>query len=155
MDALGYVFCKQPGPPRFQLGSAPCQFDGWTYGLPKGIRGMLERLRILYYSKPSRPPSRSRSVESIVAEAKRLGEAGVVEINLIAQDLTAYGFDLKPRSTLTHLLTALEEVEEIKWIRLMYAYPRSFPKGLIDLMANLKRSFHISTCPYSTFRTLF
>ena len=76
---------------------------------------------------------------SIVAEAKRLGEAGVVEINLIAQDLTAYGFDLKPRSTLTHLLTALEEVEEIKWIRLMYAYPRSFPKGLIDLMAESEK----------------
>ncbi|MGB0645649.1 MAG: 30S ribosomal protein S12 methylthiotransferase RimO [Bradymonadia bacterium] len=86
-----------------------------------------------------RGPQRSRSVASIVAEAKRLGEAGVVEINLIAQDLTAYGFDLKPRSTLTHLLAALEQVEEIKWIRLMYAYPRSFPKGLIDLMAKSEK----------------
>ena len=68
-------------------------------------------------------------------EAKRLGDSGVVELNLIAQDLTAYGFDLKPRRNLTQLLEALETVESVKWIRLMYAYPRSFPKGLIDLMA--------------------
>ncbi len=82
-----------------------------------------------------RGPQRSRSIESIVAEAQKLADAGVVELNLIAQDLTAYGFDLKPRRNLTHLLEALEQVENIKWIRLMYAYPRSFPKGLIDLMA--------------------
>ena len=86
-----------------------------------------------------RGPQRSRSIDSIVAEATRLAQAGVVELNLIAQDLTAYGFDLKPRQNLTHLLEALEAVEEIKWIRLMYAYPRSFPKGLIDLMARSEK----------------
>ena len=86
-----------------------------------------------------RGPQRSRSIESIVDEAKRLGEAGVVELNLIAQDLTAYGFDLKPRQNLTQLLEALETVDSIKWVRLMYAYPRSFPKGLIDLMARSRK----------------
>ena len=82
-----------------------------------------------------RGPQRSRSIESVVAEAEQLAQNGVVELNLIAQDLTAYGFDLKPRRNLTHLLQALEEVEGIRWIRLMYAYPRSFPKGLIEQMA--------------------
>ena len=69
-------------------------------------------------------------------EAQQLADAGVVELNLIAQDLTAYGYDMKPRQTLTALLEALVKVDGIRWIRLMYAYPRSFPKGLIDLMAS-------------------
>ena len=83
-----------------------------------------------------RGPQRSRSIDSIVNEAKSLAQQGVVEFNLVAQDLTAYGFDLRPRSSLTRLLEALGEVDDIRWIRLMYAYPRSFPKGLIELMAN-------------------
>ncbi|MBV71840.1 MAG: 30S ribosomal protein S12 methylthiotransferase RimO [Myxococcales bacterium] len=82
-----------------------------------------------------RGPQRSRGVESVVREATQLAEQGVVEFNLIAQDLTAWGYDLKPRQNLTHLLRALVEVDGIRWIRLMYAYPRSFPKGLVELMA--------------------
>ncbi len=82
-----------------------------------------------------RGPQRSRSIESIVTEAEALAKQGVLELNLIAQDLTAYGYDLRPRLNLTALLEALVKVEGIRWIRLFYAYPRSFPKGLIDLMA--------------------
>ncbi len=82
-----------------------------------------------------RGPQRSRSIPSIVAEAQRLAASGVLELNLVAQDLTAYGFDLQPRSSLTQLLEALVQVKGIAWIRLLYAYPRSFPKGLIELMA--------------------
>jgi ribosomal protein S12 methylthiotransferase len=86
-----------------------------------------------------RGPQRSRSIDSIVEEARGLAAQGVVELNLIAQDLTAYGYDLRPRLNLTALLEALLEVEGVRWIRLFYAYPRSFPKGLIDLMANEPR----------------
>ena len=86
-----------------------------------------------------RGPQRSRSIESVVREARSLIEQGVVELNLVAQDLTAYGYDLKPRSNLTALLAALEEIEELQWIRLFYAYPRSFPKGLIDHLALSKK----------------
>jgi ribosomal protein S12 methylthiotransferase len=82
-----------------------------------------------------RGPQRSRSIPSIVAEAESLAAQGVLEFNLIAQDLTAYGYDQTPRTNLAALLEALAKVEGIRWIRLMYAYPRSFPKGLIDLMA--------------------
>ena len=82
-----------------------------------------------------RGPQRSRSIDSVVKEATALAEQGVVEFNLIAQDLTAWGYDLKPRQNLTDLLKALVKVDGIHWIRLMYAYPRSFPKGLVELMA--------------------
>jgi ribosomal protein S12 methylthiotransferase len=81
-----------------------------------------------------RGPQRSRGIESCVAEAARLAQSGVVEFNLIAQDLTAYGYDLEPRSNLTALLEALARVDGIRWIRLLYAYPRNFPKGLVELM---------------------
>ena len=87
-----------------------------------------------------RGPQRSRSIESVVKEAQDLSAKGIVELNLVAQDLTAYGYDLKPRSNLTALLEALEEVDGIQWIRLFYAYPRSFPRGLID---HLERSTKI------------
>ncbi len=82
-----------------------------------------------------RGPQRSRGITSVVREAEQLAAQGVVELTLVAQDLTAYGYDLAPRSNLTALLEALAGVEGVRWIRLLYAYPRSFPKGLIDLMA--------------------
>ena len=83
-----------------------------------------------------RGPQRSRSIESVVSEAAALAAQGVVEFNLIAQDLTAYGYDQRPRSSLTALLEALVQVEGIRWIRLLYAYPRSFPKGLVEMLAS-------------------
>ncbi len=83
-----------------------------------------------------RGPQRSRSIESCVAEATRLAAAGVLELNLVAQDLTAYGYDAEPRTNLTALLEALAQVDGVRWIRLLYAYPRSFPKGLVDLIAS-------------------
>ncbi|MEZ4463298.1 MAG: 30S ribosomal protein S12 methylthiotransferase RimO [bacterium] len=86
-----------------------------------------------------RGPQRSRSIESILREARMLAEQGVVELNLVAQDLTAYGYDLTPRLNLTALLEPLAQVDGIRWIRLLYAYPRSFPKGLVDLMASERR----------------
>ena len=86
-----------------------------------------------------RGPQRSRSIDSVVQEAEALARSGVVELNLVAQDLTAYGYDLKPRTNLTALLTALAQVDGIRWIRMMYAYPRSFPKGLTALIASEPR----------------
>lgn len=80
-----------------------------------------------------RGPQRSRSIRSVVKEAEWLAANGVKELNLVAQDLTAYGYDLTPRLNLTALLEELVTVD-VQWIRLLYAYPRSFPKGLIDLM---------------------
>jgi ribosomal protein S12 methylthiotransferase len=78
---------------------------------------------------------RSRPVDDIVAEAQALAASGVRELNLVAQDLTAYGHDLPGRPKLHQLVKALCAVD-VRWIRLHYAYPRVFPDELIDVIAS-------------------
>ena len=82
-----------------------------------------------------RGAQRSRPVEDLVAEARTLAGSGVRELNLVAQDLTAYGHDLPGRPRLHELLRALCAVD-VRWIRLHYAYPRTFPEELIDVIAS-------------------
>jgi ribosomal protein S12 methylthiotransferase len=81
-----------------------------------------------------RGPHRSRSIDSVIKEAALLAEAGVKEINLIAQDLTAYGRDRKDGTTLYRLLTELEQVDGLVWIRLLYAYPNYLEAPLLELI---------------------
>jgi len=76
----------------------------------------------------------SRKMEDILEEAAFLAQSGVKELLLIAQDLSYYGRDLYRKSMLVPMLKQLAEVDGISWIRLHYAYPESFPAGLIDLM---------------------
>ncbi len=83
-----------------------------------------------------RGPHRSRSIESVVIETRQLAQAGVKEINLIAQDLTAYGRDRKDGSTLYRLLREIAQVDDIEWIRLLYSYPNFLEPELLDLIAN-------------------
>ncbi len=78
---------------------------------------------------------RSRPIADLVKEATMLADQGVQELNLVAQDLTAYGHDLPGRPKLHELLKELAKVD-VKWIRLHYAYPRVFPDELIEVMAN-------------------
>jgi ribosomal protein S12 methylthiotransferase len=81
--------------------------------------------------------TRSRTVESLVEEAKRLALCGVKELNLVAQDLTEYGMEFRyQQMTLEKLLPALAKIDGIRWIRLFYAYPDQFSDELIDIMAN-------------------
>jgi ribosomal protein S12 methylthiotransferase len=81
-----------------------------------------------------RGAQRSRPIDDLVAEARTLAASGVRELNLVAQDLTAYGHDLPGKPALHQLLDALCTVD-VRWIRLHYAYPRVFPDALIDVMA--------------------
>ncbi|HEY1908766.1 MAG TPA: 30S ribosomal protein S12 methylthiotransferase RimO [Myxococcaceae bacterium] len=81
-----------------------------------------------------RGAQRSRPIDDLVAEARTLAASGVRELNLVAQDLTAYGHDLPGRPQLHQLLEALCTVD-VRWIRLHYAYPRVFPDALIEVMA--------------------
>lgn len=74
----------------------------------------------------------SRTIESLVSEAKSLARQGVKEIMLIAQELTYYGLDIYKSRELPALIKALNEVEGIEWIRLHYAYPSKFPIEIID-----------------------
>ena len=76
----------------------------------------------------------SRTIESLVEEARSLARRGVKELMLIAQELTYYGLDIYKKRELPRLLRALAEVEGIEWIRLHYAYPSKFPTEIFDVI---------------------
>lgn len=76
----------------------------------------------------------SKPIERIVEEANHLAKQGVKEINLIAQDVTQYGYDLYQEFTLPKLLRELNEVEGIEWIRLLYFYPNRLTDEVIEAM---------------------
>ena len=78
---------------------------------------------------------RSRQPQAIVAEVAKLVAAGVKEINIIAQDITMYGRDLEPQSSLTDLLKQVIKVAQPPWLRLLYAYPAGLETELLDLIA--------------------
>ena len=76
----------------------------------------------------------SKTIEEIVAEAKKLVSMGVKEIMLIAQELTYYGLDIYKKRALSDLLKYLSDIEGLHWIRLHYAYPSKFPLDILDVM---------------------
>ena len=85
----------------------------------------------------------SRTLDSVIAEAEQLASAGVRELNLVAQDSTAWGKDLPiptgVRPRLETMLRALDEVEGLDWIRLLYLYPTAVSEELIEVLASSKR----------------
>lgn len=76
----------------------------------------------------------SKTIEEVVAEAKKLVSMGVKEIMLIAQELTYYGLDIYKKRALGDLMKYLSDVEGLHWIRLHYAYPSKFPLDILDVM---------------------
>jgi ribosomal protein S12 methylthiotransferase len=82
---------------------------------------------------------RSRSVESIVLEAKQLAAQGVKELLLISQDSTFYGIDRGERGALPKLLRELNRLDGIEWIRLLYLYPTTITNDVIDAIADLDK----------------
>ncbi len=77
---------------------------------------------------------RSRPIEELVDEAKRLRDGGARELILVSQDSSAYGRDLYRRPATMHLLEALHKIEYLPWLRVLYWYPTNFPKAVLDLM---------------------
>ncbi len=78
----------------------------------------------------------SRTIESVLEEVKRLDAQGVKEINIIGQDITAYGMDLYHELSLAKLLRAMVKVtQHIQWIRLLYAFPAHVTQELIQTIA--------------------
>ena len=77
---------------------------------------------------------RSKPIEELAAETKKLASKGVKELILIAQDLTYYGLDLYKKRNLAELLENLVKVEGIEWIRLHYAFPTGFPMDVLEVM---------------------
>lgn len=81
----------------------------------------------------------SRPIENIVKEANELVNKGVTEIILIAQDTSSYGIDLYGKQALPELLEKLNKIENLSWIRIMYAYPTQMTDELIDAIAKLDK----------------
>jgi len=79
---------------------------------------------------------RSRTRESIVAEARALAARGIKELLLISQDTTFYGIDRQERGALAKLLRELNEVEGLEWIRLLYLYPTTITDDVLAAMAD-------------------
>jgi ribosomal protein S12 methylthiotransferase len=78
---------------------------------------------------------RSRRVESVVREAENLAQAGAREITLIGQDTTSYGEDLGLRDGLAQLLEKLTGIEELLWVRFLYAYPNRVTQRVLETLA--------------------
>lgn len=90
----------------------------------------IPKMRGKHYSKP---------IEQVIDEAKRLGDSGVREVVVVAQDTTYYGKDLYGQPRLTELLTELDKIDSIDWIRLMYFYPMYIDDRLVDTLAGAER----------------
>jgi ribosomal protein S12 methylthiotransferase len=82
---------------------------------------------------------RSRRFESVVREAENLAAAGTREITLIGQDTTSYGEDFGLRDGLAQLLEKLAQIEELLWVRFLYAYPNRVTQKLLDTIAAYPR----------------
>ena len=78
---------------------------------------------------------RSRTVDSVVAEARALAARGVKELLLVSQDTTFYGLDRKERDALPRLIRALDGVDGIEWVRLLYLYPTTITDATIEAIA--------------------
>ena len=90
----------------------------------------IPKMRGKHYSKP---------IEQVVSEAQKLGDAGVREVVIVAQDTTYYGRDLYGEARLSELLQQLDQIESLDWIRLMYFYPMYIDDRLIDTLAGANR----------------
>src|SRR5215469_2002233 len=86
---------------------------------------------------------RSRHFESVIAEAERLAANGVREITLIGQDTTCYGEDLGLKDGLPLLLERLAKIEDLRWVRFLYAYPNKITGKLLETIAS-----HEKICSY-------
>jgi ribosomal protein S12 methylthiotransferase len=82
---------------------------------------------------------RSRSIESVVQEAERLAASGVKELLLISQDTSFYGVDKGERGSLARLLRALNRVDGLEWIRMLYLYPTTIGDDVLEAMAESEK----------------
>ncbi|UCG58036.1 MAG: 30S ribosomal protein S12 methylthiotransferase RimO [Phycisphaerales bacterium] len=90
---------------------------------------------------------RSKPVEIVLAEAAELVSAGAVELSVIAQDSTCYGRDLATKVGLSDLIKRLDELRDLRWIRLMYLNPGGIDEKLIETIAESRKVVHYVDMP--------
>lgn len=89
----------------------------------------------------------SKPIEKILAEAASLVQQGALELNLIAQDSTQYGYDLYGEMRLPLLLRELAQIDGVKWLRLFYCYPSRVNRGIIEAVATTPKVCHYIDMP--------
>lgn len=94
-----------------------------------------------------RGPFRSRPMDSLVDEVRTLAARGVKEFNLISQDTTMYGIDLRMKNGLADLLESLNDVDGVEWIRLLYCYPTFVKPELIEAIGRLEKAVNYLDIP--------
>ncbi len=77
---------------------------------------------------------RSRTIESLVEEARILARRGLKELIVVSQDTSYYGKDNYGRQSISRLLSELEKIDKLEWIRVLYWYPSNFPPDVLDIM---------------------
>lgn len=82
---------------------------------------------------------RSKTIESIIEEAKYLTDIGIKELNIVSQDTSYYGYDIYGKQMLFDLLRELENIEGIEWIRLYYLYPSTINEDFFKLIADSRK----------------
>jgi len=90
---------------------------------------------------------RSKPLDEIIKEAKQLVDSGIVEISVIAQDCTYWGKDLGETDGLLKVVSELEKIEKLKWIRLMYLNPTGISDAHIEKIAQSKKILHYIDMP--------
>jgi ribosomal protein S12 methylthiotransferase len=91
---------------------------------------------------------RSRPLDEILAEAGDLIKRGVLELNLVAQDLAAYGKDLENRSLFPELLSGLSRLEGDFWVRMLYIHPDNFPEEILPILQSDPRILPYFDIPF-------
>jgi ribosomal protein S12 methylthiotransferase len=86
-----------------------------------------------------RGKQRSRRPDDVVEEARRLVDAGVLELNLVSQDTVAYGRDLDEEARLADVVRRVADVPGVRWVRLFYLYPEKLDDALVELLAGHPR----------------
>ncbi len=90
---------------------------------------------------------RSRPAASVLAEIRRLAGQGVKEVNLVGQDTTMYGFDYGDRHGLARLLREVEQIDGIRWVRFLYAYPNNIYDELLDAVRECEKACNYFDIP--------
>ena len=94
-----------------------------------------------------RGPFRSKPPAMVLEEARELVASGAVELNLIGQDTTLYGKDLKLKDGLASLLCEMESIRDLSWVRLLYAYPTGLSDELIQAISQSSKAVHYLDIP--------
>jgi len=128
----------RPAPVRAQEDTARLRITPRHYAYLKISEGC-DRLCTFCAIPSMRGKHITKPIEEVLREARELAADGVRELIIVAQDTTYYGLDLYGRVRLAELLSELEKVEGIEWIRILYAYPIHFTKELIKTLAGSRK----------------